>query len=96
MALALLTSLGPAIASPAAGITPGAAPAADPAGRGAWVQVMPADDTATATPDMATRRWTETAAWRSVAERLTLSIDRNPSVEGRRVLQVTIGLRLSF
>jgi hypothetical protein len=33
---------------------------------------------------------------RALAERVTLSISRTPSTEGRRDRQVTVGLRLQF
>jgi hypothetical protein len=95
-ALALLIATRPATAGTATGTWPRPALAAEADTRRHGPPVAPADEGLAMNDDAAARRWSEPAAWRGVAERLRVSIDRNPSVEGRRVLQVTIGLRLSF
>lgn len=65
-------------------------------GSGAWALTVARDETPPALPSDATRDWSEPGAVRTLAERLSLNFGRNPSVEGRRVRQVSVELRLPF
>ncbi len=65
-------------------------------GSSAWSLVVDRAGESAAETAQRLRHWSESGAARALAERVTLSISRTPSTEGRRDRQVTVGLRLQF
>lgn len=65
-------------------------------GSNAWTLVVARDDEPAADAGERLRGWSEPGAMRALAERMSLSIANVPSTEGRRIRQVTLGLRLQF
>jgi hypothetical protein len=88
-----------ALIAPAAGATAPGDPLqrrATAPGGSAWpLSVAPDDE---ASPDAAERDrgWSAPGAMRALAERMSLDITQRPTLDGRRVRQVSVGLKLQF
>jgi hypothetical protein len=110
-AAALLTTiaLAPALVAPASAMPPVlAAPApltvstdylqarAGGPGSSAWALVVDRVTEPTADGEDRQRPWTAPGALNVLAERLSLSLSRSPSTEGRRDRLLTVGLKLQF
>jgi len=108
---ALLSSivLVPALVAPASAMPPAlAAPAplmvstdylqarAGGPGSSAWTLVVDRVAEPVAEGDDRQRPWIAPGALNVLAERLSLSVTRSPSTEGRRDRQLTVGLKLQF
>lgn len=65
-------------------------------GSSAWSLVVDRVGESAAETAQRLRHWSETGAVRVLAERMSLSISRPPSTDGRRDRQVTVSLKLPF
>lgn len=108
---ALLTTIAlvPALVAPASAMPPAlAAPApltvsadylqarAGGPGSSAWALVVDRVAEPVADGEDRQRPWITPGALNALAERLSLSLTRPPSTEGRRDRQLTVGLKLQF